>query len=161
LFNREETSEQEEKTKMRANFYSLTLATLLATGLAVAAPQDQDHAAAPEAGQAAHRQPDPERQIKMLSKRLNLTTDQQQQIRPILTDRQQQFENIRNDNSLSPSDRRAKMKTVRDDSDAKIKAVLTDSQKQTYEQMQQQMRERMQQHRGEQQNGNSGPGAAN
>ena len=140
---------------MKTRIYSVALTALLATGLAFAAPQDggQGPTPSPDAGQGSQgprRPPDPSRQVKMLAKRLNLTSDQQKQILPILTDRQQQFASIRNDSSLSPNDRREKMRTLREDSETKIKAVLTDSQKATYEQMQQQMRERMQQRRGEQ-----------
>lgn len=129
---------------MKRTICLLSASAILAVGSAFAAPQDQ--AQAPEAGQQAHRQMDPNRQIKMLTKRLNLTEQQQGQILPILTDRQQQAENIRNDSSLSPKDRHEKMKSVREESETKLKAVLTDSQKQTYDQMQQQMRARMRQH---------------
>lgn len=126
---------------------------ILALGSAFAVPQDQAQAPAPtpEAGQPPHRQMDPNRQIKMLTKRLNLTEQQQGQILPILTDRQQQAENIRNDSSLSPKDRHEKMQSVREGSEMKLKAVLTDSQKQTYDQMRQQMRDRMRQRRDKEQ----------
>jgi endonuclease I len=75
-----------------------------------------------------------------------------------LTDQQQQMKSIFSDNSLSQQDRRAKMQAVRQDSDTKIKAVLTDSQKQTWDQMQQQRRERMQQRRQQHSNGDQGSG---
>lgn len=133
---------------MRKQLCLLTVSALVAIGAAIGAPQDQS--AAPSAagnGPGPHRQMDPDRQVKMLTKKLNLTADQQTQIRSILTDRQQQFESIRNDSSLAPKDRREKMRSLREDSENKIKGVLTDSQKPIYDQMQQQMRERMQQHR--------------
>jgi hypothetical protein len=104
---------------------------------------------------------DPDRQVKMLTKKLNLTADQQTQIRSVLTDRQQQFESIRNDSSLAPKDRREKMHSLREDSEAKIRAVLTDTQKQTYDQMQEQMHQRMQRHRDQEQSPNSGAGSQN
>jgi Spy/CpxP family protein refolding chaperone len=56
-------------------------------------------AAAPEHG--GHRQMDPEKQLANMTKRLNLTADQQNQIRPILTDRQQQMATLRADTSLA------------------------------------------------------------
>jgi len=133
---------------MKKQLCLLTVSALVAIGAAIGAPQDQPAApAAPANGQAPHRRMDPDRQVKILTKKLDLTADQQTQIRSILTDRQQQFESIRNVSSLAPKDRREKMHTLREDSENKIKGVLTDSQKQTYDQMQQQMRERMQQHR--------------
>ena len=144
---------------MKKQVCTFAMGALLAMGIAIGAPAGQNEAPqAADSAQAPRRHADPNRQLKMLTKRLNLTKDQQQQIRPILTDRQQQFESIRSDNSLSAEDRRAKMQAAREDSEAKIKAVLNDSQKQTYEQMQQQMRERMQQ--GREQNGNP-PSASN
>jgi periplasmic protein CpxP/Spy len=135
---------------MKKQLCLLTASALIAIGAAIGAPQDQSAAAAPEKGQAPHHQMDPDRQVKMLTKKLDLTAEQQTQIRSILTDRQQQFESIRNDSSLAPKDRREKMRSLREDSDTKIKAVLTDSQKQTYEQMQAQMRQRMQERHHEQ-----------
>jgi periplasmic protein CpxP/Spy len=131
---------------MRREWLTLCIAAALGVGAAVAAPQDQSPAPEPPANQG-QRHMDPARQLKMLTKRLNLTDDQQKQLLPILTDRQQQFDSIRNDSSLAPKDRGEKMRSVREDTDGKIKAILNDSQKQTYEQMQQQMRERRQQHR--------------
>ncbi|HZQ50953.1 MAG TPA: hypothetical protein VFB14_02090 [Bryobacteraceae bacterium] len=144
---------------MKKQLLSVALSTLFGMGVAIAAPQTQDQpAASGQTAEAPHRhQADPSRQLKMLTKRLNLTADQQNQLLPILTDRQQQMQAIRNDSSLAPKDRRAKMRALREDSDAKIKNVLTDDQKQTYDQMVQHMRERAQQHR-EQRQPNAGPG---
>jgi hypothetical protein len=157
---------------MKKQFFTFAASAILGASLALAAPQTQDQPAAPQAqdqqaapenGHAGHarRQVDPEQQVKRLTKRLNLTTDQQNQILPILTDRQTQIKSIMSDSSLSKEDRHAKMQTVRQDTDAKIKAVLTDSQKQTWDQMQQQRQERMQQWRKEHSNNGSGSGGQN
>ncbi len=134
---------------MKKQILSLALSTVFGVGAALAAPQTQEQPAEPQSNQATHEQHrmDPNRQIQRLTKRLNLTADQQNQILPILTERQQQMQSILNDSSLSAKDRHAKMRTVREDSETKIKAVLTDSQKQTWDQMQQQRREHMQQQR--------------
>lgn len=134
---------------MKRQIFTFAASAILGAGLALAAPQAQDQPAAPENGQVGHgrHQMDPQQQVKRLTKRLNLTADQQNQILPILTDQQQQMKSIFSDSSLSPQDRHAKVQAVRQDSDTKIKAVLTDSQKQTWDQMQQQRQERMQQHK--------------
>lgn len=138
---------------MKKQVFALALSTLFGLGVAMAAPQAPDQPAQQEQSVRRH-EPDPNRQVRMLTKKLNLTADQQNQILPILTARQQQFESIRSDSSLAPKDRREKMRAVREDSDAKIRTLLTDDQKQAMDQMQQQMRERMQQHRQDrQQNG--------
>jgi periplasmic protein CpxP/Spy len=140
---------------MKKQIFSLALSTLFGLGIAMAAPQSQDQSAPPQNNQSTERhRPDPQHQLQTLTKRLNLTADQQKQILPILTDRQQQMESIRSDSSLSQKDRFAKIRSVREDSDSKIKAVLTDDQKQTYDKMQQQMRERAREHREQQ---NAGP----
>ncbi len=138
--------------------YSLALSTLFGLGVALAAPMAQDQPA--QGSQYAGRhEADPNSQVRRLSKRLNLTADQQNQVLPILTAQQQQMQSIRSDSSLSPQDRHAKMRAVREDSQSKIRALLTDSQKQTYDQMQQQMRERAKEHREQKQNAGSGNGS--
>jgi Spy/CpxP family protein refolding chaperone len=116
-------------------------------GAAIAAPQDasQTAPAGPVEQQRGHQAPDPNRQAQMLAKRLNLTTDQQQQLLPILTSRDQQVAALRSDNSLSREDRHAKMKSIRESTDSQIRALLNDQQKQAYDQMQQNMRERSRQ----------------
>jgi protein CpxP len=141
---------------MKKQIFSAALSTFFGLGILAAAPQAQDQSNTEQHKESAHRrEADPQRQVNMLGKRLNLTGDQKNQILPILTDRQQQMKGIHEDTSLSQQDRRAKMQTVREDSDAKIKAVLNDDQKQKYAQMQQQRRDRMQQHRQDQNENNS------
>jgi len=134
---------------MRKQVFSFALSTLFALGVAIAAPQVQQEQTAPQQkGEWAGRhQADPNKQVQHLTKKLNLTADQQNQILPILTSRQQQMESIRNDSSLSAQDRRAKFRSVREDADTKIRAVLNDDQKKTYDQMHQQMREHRQERR--------------
>jgi periplasmic protein CpxP/Spy len=79
----------------------------------------------------------------MLTKRLNLTTDQQAQVRTIDEDTGKQMMALRNDTSLSQDDRRSKMMEIRKGSQDKIRAILTDEQKTKYDAMQAEMRERM------------------
>ncbi|MGA8029573.1 MAG: hypothetical protein WB992_20720 [Bryobacteraceae bacterium] len=137
---------------MRKQIFTLGLSTFFGLGAAIAAPQAQDQSAPQQTNQTPERhQPDPNRQIQMLTKRLNLSADQQNQILPVLTSRQQQMQSVRADASLSAQERGEKMRAVREDSDSKIRAILTDDQKKTYDQMQQQMRDRMRQHSQERQ----------
>ena len=125
---------------MKKQFASLALCAALGAGMALAAPLPQETPAAPASTANGHRF-DPSQQLKRLTKRLSLTSDQQNQLLPILTDRQQQMTALRGDTSLSEQERRAKAKTMREDFDSKIKAVLNDSQKQQYEQMRQHRRQ--------------------
>lgn len=85
-----------------------------------------------------------DRQLEMLTRKLNLTTDQQTQVKAIQEDTAKQMMAVRNDTSLSQTDRRSKMMDIRKSSQDKIRGVLTDDQKTKYDQMQAQMRERMQ-----------------
>ena len=78
----------------------------------------------------------PDQQAAHLAKKLSLSADQTAQIKPILADRQQQMETVRQDQSMNRKDKMAKIKSLRDDSNTKIEAVLTDTQKQTFAQMQ-------------------------
>lgn len=136
---------------MKKQVVTLALTTFFGLGtigIAVAAPQQEQQAPAP-AQAREHRPADPNRQVKMLSKRLNLTADQQSQILPIVTNRQQQIAALQADNSVSAQDRHAKMRAIRENSDAQIRGLLNDNQKQAYDQMLQQQRQRMQQRRGQ------------
>ena len=83
----------------------------------------------------------PEAQLQHLTKQLDLTADQQAQIKPILENRDQQVKQLWQDQSLAPPDRHAKMKAIQEDSKGKIEAVLNATQKQKYEAMQAKMQE--------------------
>jgi hypothetical protein len=78
---------------------------------------------------------DAEGQLKHLTEALDLTTDQQTQIKPILTARDLQRQQIFADQSLAEADRHTKMKAIQDATRGKIEAVLTDAQKQKFEAM--------------------------
>jgi protein CpxP len=121
---------------MKKQFGLFALCVIFGAGLAPAGPLPQEVPAA----QTGHRA-DPSQQLRRLTKKLNLTSEQQSQLLPILTDRQQQMAALRNDSSLSAQDRHAKAKALREDSDFKIKAVLNDNQKQQYQQLQQHRRQ--------------------
>jgi hypothetical protein len=88
---------------------------------------------------------DPDQQLVSMTKRYNLSADQQSQIKPILVSQQHQMEALRGNSLLSREDRMAKMQSVRSDSNTKIEAILNDDQKKQFEQDQQHMQERMQQ----------------
>lgn len=108
----------------------------------------------PGPGMHHHGPPSAERQLRHLTKILNLTQDQQQQMLPILQDQQKKMESMHNDTSLSPQQRRQQMRSTMMDTHQKLEAIMTDTQKQQFEQELQQRRDRMRQHRMGQ-----GPGA--
>lgn len=88
-----------------------------------------------------HHPPSAERQLRHMTKALNLTADQQQQILPILQDRNQQMKALHDNTSLSPQDRRDQARSIMQNTHQKIEAVLNDTQKQQFEQMMQQRRD--------------------
>jgi Na+-transporting NADH:ubiquinone oxidoreductase subunit NqrC len=90
----------------------------------------------------------PDEQLARMTKRYDLSADQQTQIKPILADTQQQMMTLRQDSSMSREDRMAKMKTIREGANTKIQAVLNDTQKQKFAEDQQRQMERMQQRDG-------------
>ncbi|GGH07981.1 hypothetical protein [Silvibacterium dinghuense] len=127
---------------MRHPLPKLVLAGLLALGCIGGAAYAQDMPPdGPAPGQDGGPPPggmhrgmmNPDEQLKHMTKSLELTSDQQAQIKPILVAQQQQMEAVRGDQSLSREDRMAKMKSIRDDSKTKIEAALNDQQKQKYE----------------------------
>ena len=131
---------------MNKQFLSLALGALLTSGAMLAVPVAQDQAQGQQQGpDHGGRRMDPDRQLAMMTKQLNLTDDQQKQVRPILADRQQQMQALWSDQSMSREDRMIKMKTIREDSRAKIEAVLTADQKQKFNDMQQRHREHREQ----------------
>jgi periplasmic protein CpxP/Spy len=136
---------------MKNQLCRLAISGLLATGLtlcsAAAFAQQDTPAPGASAQQGGHRQPPtPDEQVARMTKRYNLSSDQQAQIKPILANQQQQMQAVRQDSSLSREDRMAKMKSIRDDSSTKISALLNDSQKQKFAQDQQRRQEHMQEH---------------
>lgn len=93
-----------------------------------------------------HRGMNADRQLKRMTKQLDLSADQQSQIKPMLESEDQQMEQLRQDKTMSRQDRRQKMMDIRQDTSQKIEGVLNDTQKQKYEAMQKRMRGRMMGH---------------
>jgi periplasmic protein CpxP/Spy len=130
---------------MRNTIVTIALGGLLAIG-ATATVFAQDNTSQPQQGQGqwggGHgRGMDPDRQLEHLTKQLNLTADQQSQIKPILVDRQQKMQALWRNQSLSQEDRHTQMQAIHQDTETKIEAVLNDQQKQKYQAMQEHMRE--------------------
>jgi Spy/CpxP family protein refolding chaperone len=78
--------------------------------------------------------PNADEQLQHMTKRLNLTDAQQQQLRPILTERDQKMQAIHNDTTLSPEQQHQSMGKLMRDTNTQISNVLTDAQRQQWEQ---------------------------
>lgn len=84
--------------------------------------------AAPKGGPG----PKQNKHFEEMSTRLNLTADQQAQLKPVMDGARQEMEAIRNDASLTPEQKKAKLKEARTGVDSKIEGVLTAEQKQQF-----------------------------
>jgi protein CpxP len=142
---------------MKNQLCRIALSGLLATGLTLgsAAAFAQQDSPAPDAsaqqpgsGRMGRQPMTPDEQLARMTKRYDLSADQQTQIKPIIADAQQQMMTLRQDSSMSREDKMAKMKTIREGANTKIQAILNDSQKQKFAEDQQRQQERMQQHGG-------------
>lgn len=104
----------------------------------------QSNPGAQPMGPMRHRHPpSPKRQLRHLTKMLNLTADQQLQMLPILRDQRKRMESIRSNSALAPQQRRQQMRDAMMETHQKLEAIMTDSQKQQFEQDMQQRRQRM------------------
>ncbi len=116
--------------------------------------------AAQDGQYGGHRGPmSPDDELSRLSKKLNLSSDQQSQIKPILQDRHDQLMQIHQDASLSREAKGSKMKSLDDDSNTKLEAVLNGQQKTTYEKMVADQKARREQMRSRHMNGGDGADA--
>jgi protein CpxP len=140
--------------------FTLALTGLLTLGMAAGAAFAQDNSTPPPQNpnyQGRRGDFGPDAQLKHLTKQLDLSADQQSQIKPILESRQQQTQALWQDQSLSRDDRHQKMTAIQSDTNSKIEAVLNDTQKQKYEAMLQQREQRMQRRGGPPPSDNNNP----
>jgi protein CpxP len=145
----------------------LMLATFLALATGALAQQGGDENAPPpmqggndqgehmgHGGHGGHGgRMDPDKQVKMLSEKLDLTKDQQTKVKSILTERHGQMQSLMQDQSMSQEDKRAKFEQMRSDTDSQIRSVLTGDQQQKFDAM---LKEREQHMAGHHQHGDQG-----
>lgn len=124
---------------------SIFLAALFSLGMAsMAFGQDTQEAAPAQAGQSGQgmgqrmggrQMMTVDDQVKHLTKKLNLSADQQAKLKPILEDQRKQMEAIRNDSSLAREDKFSKMQSLRQSSDTEIKGILNEDQQKNFDKM--------------------------
>ena len=134
---------------MRNKLFAIALGGMLALSANAALyAQDQTQpTGGQQQGQWGHghgRLMDPDRQLAHLTKTLNLSADQQTQIKPILVDRQQKIQALRQDQTLSQQDRHSKVMAIRQDTRTRLEVALNDQQKQQLEEMRAKMEARHQ-----------------
>ena len=72
---------------------------------------------------------DPAQQLTEMTRRYDLSTDQQDQLKLILMDQQRRMRLLRLDSSLSPDEKKAKMLNILSDFISKTEVILNDDQK--------------------------------
>jgi Spy/CpxP family protein refolding chaperone len=112
------------------------------------APPSNDQQTAPSQGNGRwhHGAPDPAKQTAQLTKKLNLTSDQQAKVLSIFQAEHSQMESLHSDSSISPQDRHSKMVSIRQSTNTEIRALLDSNQQKTWDTMQANREERMQNH---------------
>jgi Spy/CpxP family protein refolding chaperone len=113
--------------------YAAVLIAALAGCTAIYAQMGPDQSG----GQMAHG-PQPmsaDQRLQHMTRQLNLSEAQQQQIKPILENESKQMQALHEDSSLSQQDRMSKMMQIRQGTSEQIKPILNADQQQKYEQM--------------------------
>ncbi|MGO8795807.1 MAG: hypothetical protein ACLQLC_13370 [Candidatus Sulfotelmatobacter sp.] len=87
---------------------------------------------------------DPARRTEMLTKRLNLSSDQQSKVLDIYKSAQSQMESLRSDASVPQADRHAKMQEIRKNTDDQVRGVLNSDQQKKFDEMQSRHEQRQQ-----------------
>ena len=135
---------------MKKQLCTIALSGLLAIGMSAAAsaqdamqsqggdPQQQGNMQ----GHGGRHGMDPAEQLAHMTKRYNLTADQQTQLKPILAEHQQEMMTLHADTSMSRPDKMAKMQSMQQDHAQKVEAVLTPEQKTKFEADMAKMKER-------------------
>ncbi|HSZ61326.1 MAG TPA: hypothetical protein VK828_05995 [Terriglobales bacterium] len=92
--------------------------------------------AAQENGGGHHGPMDPAQRTQELTKKLNLTADQQTKVQQILQSESSQMESLRSDSSLSQQDRHSKMMDIHQTTNTQIRALLDSNQQKQWDEMQ-------------------------
>jgi periplasmic protein CpxP/Spy len=79
---------------------------------------------------------DPARRTEMLTKKLNLTADEQTKVLDILKSAESQAEGVRSDTSVPPQERRTKMMEIHKSSNQQIRGILDATQQKKFDAMQ-------------------------
>src|SRR3984885_3230408 len=120
--------------------FKQSIITLLAASIISIAPlavaQDAPSNNQPSAQEngGGHRGPmDPAQRTQELTKKLNLTSDQQTKVQQIIQSEHSQMESLHQDSSLSQQDRRAKMMDIHTGTNSQVRALLDPNQQKKWE----------------------------
>jgi protein CpxP len=136
---------------LKQSLLVLAAAGLISMGPSFAGAQDtnsQPPQPAQENGGHHHGPPDPAKRTAELTKKLNLTSDQQTKVQDALQSEHSQMESLYQDASLSQQDRHGKMMDIRKSTDDQIRGVLDSTQQKKWDEMQARREQEMQNHHG-------------
>lgn len=85
---------------------------------------------------------DAQHQLDHMTKALNLTSDQQEKLKPIFESREQDWKSMQSDTSMTPAQKKAKMKEMHEKYEPQINAVLTPDQQSKWKAMRQEQWEK-------------------
>jgi hypothetical protein len=91
----------------------------------------------PSGDTVTHHMPSVEDHVKLLSERLNLTSDQQMKLTPVIREMQDTVEKNNQDTSLSQDERNTRMRTAHMKADKQMRVFLTEPQKTKLTEMEQ------------------------
>lgn len=117
---------------MKRLLLSAALALSL-TSIAIAqtaTPPDSSPGPAPKGHYGHHQHHTPQQQAAFLSKKLNLTADQQSKLEPIFADQDQKMKALRSDTSLSKDQKREQFHAIHQNTKQQLSSVLTPEQMQ-------------------------------
>lgn len=118
--------------------------TMIAAGLPVAAQTATDTQNTTQQAQNEGRHHHHRNRLAYMSKKLNLTQDQQNQLKPIFQKQHQAAKAIWQDTSLTKDQKKEKMKALRQETMAQVSPILTPEQQQQWQQMREQAKARHQ-----------------
>jgi periplasmic protein CpxP/Spy len=133
-------------SRLAAAAFIVVMALAISTGTAFS--QDDQQAPPAQGGEMGHggghhQMPSADEQLKHMTKKLDLTADQQPKIKAILDDQHAKMEALHNDSSMSREDKFPKMREIHENSNTQIKAVLNEDQQKKFDKMQQEQHDRM------------------
>src|SRR6202007_2051161 len=107
-----------------SKFGRFVLVAIALTGCSAFAQDSSQSAPPPTPHRARPPQDVAERKLKRLSRRLDLTADQQEKLRPILMDEEKQVQSIDDDPTLTPQQKHRKTRDIHMASKSKMQAIL-------------------------------------
>lgn len=131
---------------MKRIFITAALAgTMIAAGIPVVAQTatDTQNTTTQQAQTEGHHHHHRNR-LAYMSKQLNLTQEQQSQIKPIFQKQHQAAKAIKQDTSLTQEQKKEKMKALRQETMAQVNPILTPEQQQQWQQLREQAKARHQ-----------------